>query len=76
MAVATISLLGTLAGSGGSIVMANKLISYRLEKLEETVKERSRAIDRVYALERDNAVIHEQIREIVARLDAGERRKT
>lgn len=56
--------------------MANKLISYRLEKLEETVKDRSRAIERVYILERDNAVIHEQIREIVARLDAGERRKT
>ena len=74
--MATISLLGTLAGSGGSIVMANKLISYRLEKLEEIVKDRSRAIERVYLLERDNAVIHEQIREIVARLDAGERRKS
>lgn len=74
--MATISLLGTLAGSGGSIVMANKLISYRLERLEETVKERSGALERIYSLERDNAVIHEQIREIVARLDAGERRKT
>lgn len=75
MAVATISLLGTLAGSGGSIVMANKLISYRLARLEETVKERSGAVERIYSLERNNAVIHEQIREIVARLDAGERKK-
>lgn len=75
MAVATISLLGTLAGSGGSIVMANKLITYRLSRLEDTVKERSGAVERIYSLERDNAVIHEQIREIVARLDAGEREK-
>lgn len=69
VAVAAISLLGTLAGSGGSIIMANKLISYRLEKLEETVKERSGAVERIYILERDNAVIHEQIREILSRLE-------
>lgn len=49
--------------------MANKLISYRLERLEETVKDRSGAIERVYSLERDNAVIHEQIREILHRLE-------
>ncbi len=39
------------------------------------MNDRSRAIERVYTLERDNAVINEQIREIVARFDAGERRK-
>lgn len=55
--------------------MANKLITYRLSRLEDTVKERSGAVERIYSLERDNAVIHEQIREIAARLDAGERKK-
>ena len=70
VAVAAISLLGTLAGSGGSIYAANRLLSYRLERLEETVRERESAVQRIYALERDAAVIHEQIREISDRLDA------
>ena len=64
-----ISLIGTLAGSGGTIVMANRMIAYRVEKLEELVRERSGAIERIYLLEKDNAVIHEQIREIFIRLE-------
>lgn len=75
VAVAAISLLGTLAGSGGSIYAANKLISFRLERLEETVREREGAVRRIYDLEKNNAVIHEQIRDISARLDAVEKRK-
>lgn len=62
-------------GSGGSIVMANKLITYRLGRLEETVKERGSIVDRVYSLERDSAVIHEQIREIDHRLDILEQKE-
>lgn len=61
--------MGTLAGSGTSIYMANRLISYRLGKLEELVRERSGAIERLYILEKDNAVIHEQIKELVGRVD-------
>lgn len=62
-------------GSGGSIVMANKLITYRLGRLEETVKERGSIVDRVYSLERDSAVIHEHIREIDHRLDVLEQKE-
>ena len=51
VAVAAISLLGTLAGTGSSIYAANKLFSYRLDRLEETVRERSGAIARISALE-------------------------
>lgn len=69
VAVAAISLLGTLAGSGGSIYAANKLISFRLERLEETVRERESAVRRIYDLEKDNAIIHEQIRDIVSRIE-------
>ena len=32
--VALLSLLGTLVGSGGGVLIANKLINYRLEQLE------------------------------------------
>lgn len=66
VAVAAISLLGTLAGSGGSIYAAHRLLSYRLERLEQTVREREDAIRRIYSLERETAVIREQIREIAS----------
>lgn len=75
MAVAVISLLGTLAGSGSSIIMANRLINYRLKKLEELVRERAGAVERIYQLEKDGAVVRAQIEEITHRLEAVERRK-
>lgn len=74
VAVAAISLLGTLLGSAGSIYASNRLLSYRLERLEETVRERESAVRRIYSLELDNAVIHEQIKDLSGRLDACEKR--
>lgn len=73
VAVAAISLLGTLAGSGGSIYAANRLLSYRLERLEETVRGREEAIRRIYRLETDSAVIRAQLEEIGHRLEAVEK---
>ena len=67
--MAVISLMGTLAGSGGSIYAANRLISYRLNRLEEIVRERESAVRRIYDLEKDNAIIHQKIREISDKLD-------
>lgn len=75
IAVAAISLLGTLAGSGGSIYAANWLISYRLGRLEEVVRERSGAIERIYSLEKANAVMCEQIRDVASRLETVEKRR-
>lgn len=73
VAVAAISLLGTLAGTGSSIIMANRLISYRITKLEEMVQARSTAIERTYQLDKDLAVTREYVREIDHRLEAVER---
>ena len=73
--MAVISLIGTLAGSGGTIVMANRMVSYRVEKLEELVRERSGAIERIYILERDRAVIEEKIRDMDKRLCAVEKKE-
>lgn len=74
--MAAISLLGTLAGSGGSIIAANKLISYRLGRLEETVRERSGIIERVYVLEGHNAVVQEQLKELGHRVELIERERS
>ena len=35
--IAIFSLIGTLIGSGGGILVANKLINYRLDQLEKKV---------------------------------------
>ena len=35
--VAVLALIGTLVGSGGGILVANKLVNYRLDQLEKKV---------------------------------------
>lgn len=59
--VALLSLLGTLFGSFGGIVTANKLINYRLQQLEAKVEKHNQVIERVYELEKRDAVIDEEI---------------
>lgn len=60
--VAILALIGTLGGTFGGILTANKLTNYRLEKLEEKVEKHNKVIDRVYNLEKHEAVMEEEIR--------------
>lgn len=53
--VAALALAGTLVGSLAGILTANKLVVYRLEKLEQKVDKHNSVIERVTLLERDNA---------------------
>lgn len=53
--VAALALAGTLVGSLAGILTANKLVVYRLEKLEQKVDKHNCVIERVTLLERDNA---------------------
>ena len=53
--VAVLALAGTLVGSLAGILTANKLVIYRLEKLEQKVDKHNSVIERVTLLERDNA---------------------
>jgi hypothetical protein len=62
--VALISLMGTLGGSFGGILTANRLTNYRIEQLEKKVEAHNRVIDRVYALEKHEAVIDEEIEQL------------
>ena len=59
--VAIISLIGTLGGSFGGIVTANKLTNYRIEQLEKKVEKHNNVIERVYNIEKHEAVIDEEI---------------
>ena len=49
--VAILSLAGTLIGSLTGILTANKLVNYRLKKLEEKVQAHNNLIERTYKLE-------------------------
>ena len=62
--VAVISLVGTLGGSLGGILTANKLTTYRIQQLEEKVEKHNKVIERVYNLEKHEAVIDEEIEQL------------
>lgn len=59
--VAILSLVGTLVGSIAGILTANKLVVYRIEQLEKKVEKHNNVIERVYLLEKNEAVINEEL---------------
>lgn len=59
--VAILSLIGTLVGSLGGILASNKLVVYRIQQLELKVEKHNSVIERVYKLEKEEAVINEEI---------------
>lgn len=59
--VALLSLFGTLFGSLAGILTANKLTNYRIEQLERKVEKHNNVIERVYNLEKQEAVLQEEI---------------
>lgn len=67
--VSIISLIGTLGGSLGGILVANKLTNYRVEQLEKKVEKHNQVVERVYKLEQDNAVQNEEIKVANHRID-------
>ena len=61
--LAAMSLLGTLAGTFGGILVSQRLTSYRLEQLERAVREHNNFARRMPVLE-------EQLRSASRRIDA------
>lgn len=59
--VALLSLAGTLLGTFGGILTANKLTNYRIEQLEKKVEAHNRVVERMYSLETRVAVDEEEI---------------
>ena len=62
--VAIVSLVGTLGGSFAGILTANKLTNYRIEQLEKKVEKHNQVIERVYQLEKNEAVMEEEIEQL------------
>ncbi len=62
--VALISLVGTLAGSLGGIIVSSKLTNYRIEQLEHKVDKHNRFAERMPVIEEQIKVINHRIEDI------------
>ena len=67
--VALISFAGTLIGTIGGIIAANKLTTYRIEQLEKKVDKHNNLIERTYQLEKASAVMQNDIKAANHRID-------
>ena len=66
--LALLSLAGTLPGSLPGILTANKLTNYRIQALEKKVERHNQVIERVYRLEKQGAVVDEEIKVVNHRI--------
>lgn len=64
IAVAVISLVGTLFGTFGGILTSAKLSNYRIAQLEKKVEKHNSVVERTYNLEGDVKTIQVEIEEI------------
>lgn len=62
--VAMLSLIGTAIGSFGGILSSQKMVKYRLSKLEEKVDKHNHLVERVAALELKNKVSEHRIEKL------------
>ncbi len=67
--VALIGLGGSAIGSIIGIAVNSRLTTYRLEQLEKKVNKHNNLIERTYNLERQEAVMEEEIRVVNHRID-------
>lgn len=64
LAVAGMSLVGTLAGTFGGILVSNRLTNYRIEQLEKKVAQHNSVIERTYKLEGQMTEVQHDIRDL------------
>ena len=60
--IAGLSLLGTLAGTAGGIIVSGKLVNYRIEQPEKKVEKHNNLITRTFRLEQAVALLDERVR--------------
>ena len=71
--VSLISLIGTLGGTLGGILVSNKLTNYRLEQLEKKVNEHNSIVKRTYELEAKDKIFEERFSEVTRKIDSLQR---
>ena len=65
--VALLSLTGTLVGAFAGILTANRLTTFRIERLEEKVDKHNSVIERTFRLEGRMTEAEHQIRDLKGR---------
>ena len=66
--ISLITLLGSAVGTFGGILLNTRLTNYRIEQLEKKVDKHNNVIERVYLLEKADAVEEEEIKVINHRI--------
>ena len=66
LAAAAMSLIDTLAGTFGGILVAGKLTTYRIDQLEKKVGEHNKLVERTYKLEGQMVELQHDIRDLKA----------
>lgn len=61
--VGILSLIGTLIGTLGGILAANKLTNYKIEELQKRVDKHNNLIERMYKIESRVTVIEDEIKQ-------------
>nr|DAX03671.1 MAG TPA: Hemolysin [Bacteriophage sp.]DAY64868.1 MAG TPA: Hemolysin [Caudoviricetes sp.] len=61
IAVALVSLVGTLVGTFGGIITASKLTSYRIEQLEKKVDKHNNFAEKIPLIQNDIKVANHRI---------------
>ena len=64
LAVAAMSLVGTLAGTFSGILVSNRLTAYRIEQLEAKVAAHNSLVERTYKLEGQMTEVQHDIRDL------------
>ncbi len=59
--VAAIAFCGTLCGTFGGIITANKLTNYRIEQLEKKVEKHNEVVERTGILEEKMKVVNHRL---------------
>ena len=63
-----ISAFGSAFGTFAGIMVNAKLVNYRIEQLEKKVDKHNQVVERVYRLEKRDAVVEEELKVINHRL--------
>lgn len=61
-----ISLVGTLVGTFGGILVSSKLTNYRIEQLEKKVEKHNSMVERMYVAETEIKDIKEDVKNLKA----------
>jgi len=70
--VALLAFLGTVLGSGLSIIANSKLTNYKIDELKKTVEKHNTLVERTYRLEQHAAITDEKLNVIEDKIKEGQ----